>query len=256
MPMTGNRTAKDAVAPRTDYSDAERRTIDSVASISAHVVDDVKSFAVGPAEFDRVQAKFLIEEGALKDYAEALVDNLNATTLVRGEGLTTDQMVRYLNTLLYLRILMVNHDSQRHRWLDLVPYPTIPAFFAVFLESVGIARDLTLGIEIVPEFGGSAEDVMEPQEFRAFSNQLARFSKAGFEYAETFPRDIEGSWDLMSMQLIHGEIRNHDGKAHVIYALLASLYTQTITEGVLLPRVTYGRVDRFRGLIAELARLK
>lgn len=242
-----NRTVKDSVA---------QRTVDSVASIAAHVVDDVKLFAVGPAQFDRVQAKFLVTEGALKDYAEALVDNLNATTLVRGDGFTTDQMVKYLNTLLYLRILTVNHDHLRHSWLDQVPYPTVPAFFAVFLENVGVVRDQTLGIEIVPEFGGSAEDVLEPQEFKHFSYELARFGKAGLEYATALPRSVEGSWDLMTMQLIQGEIRNQDGKAHVVYALLASLYTQTITEGVLLPRVTYGRVDRFRGLVAELAKLK
>lgn len=233
------------------------RTVeDSVASISAHVMDDVKLFAVGPAKFDRVQAKFLITEGALRDYAEALVDNLNATTLVRGEGFTTDQMVKYLNTLLYLRILQVNRDSSRNRWLDRVPHPTVPAFFSIFLENVGIARDQMLGIELIPEFGGSTEDVLEPQEFQRFSYELARFDRAGFEYATTLPRGVDGSWDLMSMQLIEGEIRNHDGKAHVAYALLGSLYTQTITEGVLLPRVTYGRVDRFRGLVAQLARLK
>lgn len=233
-----------------------RTAEDAVASLAAHVVDDVKLFAVGPARFDRVQAKFLVTEGALKDYAEALVDNLNATTLVKGDGFTTDQMVKYLNTLLYLRILIVNRDPSRKRWLDRVPYPTIPAFFAVFLANVGIARDQTLGIEIIPEFGGSAEDVLEPQEFQDFSYELARFDKAGLEYAKVFPRGIDGSWDLMTMQLIQGEIRNQDGKAHVIYALLGSLYTQSITEGVLLPRVTYGRVDRFRSLVAELARLK
>lgn len=233
-----------------------RTAEESVASIAANVVDDVKLFAVGPVEFNRVQAKFLVTEGALRDYAEALVDNLNATTLVRGGGFNTDQMVKYLNTLLYLRILTVNREHSRSRWLDRVPYPTVPAFFAVFLENVGIARDHTLGIEIVPEFGGSDEDVLEPQEFQRLSYELARFDKAGFEYASTLPRGINGSWDLMTMQLIQGEIRNQDGKAHVVYALLGSLYTQSITEGVLLPRVTYGRVDRFRGLVAQLARLK
>lgn len=247
---------KDDRVNRTVEQSVRSAAEDAVAQISAHVVDDVKLFAVGPAQFDRVQARFLIAEGALRDYAEALVDNLNATTLVRGEGLTTDQMVKYLNTLLYLRILTVKRDHSRNRWLDQVPYPTVPAFFAVFLENVGVARDQTLGIEIVPEFGGSAEDVLEPQEFRRLSYELARFGKAGFEYATALPRGVEGSWDLMTMQLIQGEIRNQDGKAHVIYALLGSLYTQTITEGVLLPRVTYGRVDRFRGLVAELARLK
>lgn len=233
-----------------------RTAEDSVAAIAANVVDDVKLFAVGPAVFDRVQAKFLVTEGALRDYAEALVDNLNATTLVRGGGFDTDQMVKYLNTLLHLRILTVNRNNARSRWLDRVPYPTVPAFFAVFLENVGIVRDQTLGIEIVPEFGGSTEDVLEPQEFQRLSYELARFDKAGFEYASTLPRGINGSWDLMTMQLIQGEIRNQDGKAHVVYALLGSLYTQSITEGVLLPRVTYGRVDRFRGLVAQLARLK
>lgn len=238
------------------HSMINRTAVDSVASISANVVDDVKLYAVGPVEFDRVQAEFLVTEGALRDYAEALVDNLNSTTLVKSRGFTTDQMVKYLNTLLYLRILTVNRDQTRSRWLDKVPYPTVPAFFSVFLENVGIARDQTLGIEIIPKFGGSADDILEPDEFQRMSYELARFDKAGFEYASTLPRGIHGSWDLMTMQLIQGEVRNQDGKAHVVYALLGSLYTQSITEGVLLPRVTYGSVDRFRGLVAQLARLK
>lgn len=232
----------------------------ALVNLGPHVVSELGQLNVGPVQYDRVAVNFTLDKGVLEGYADALVDNLiNADTSITG-NITTTMMVKYLNTLLLLRIQTVTRDNKRFQYLDQTPMPTVPAFFSVFLENVGLVRDSLLGVELYPSFGGDVSPegghVLEPIGFSAFSRTLARFERAGFEFTTRLPRDVKGSWELMSMQMIQGELRNHDGKSHKVYALLSSMYDQVLTEGVLLPRVSYGPTSRFGGLVKEFAKFK
>lgn len=227
-----------------------------LVNLSPGVVGELSRFNVGPVEFQRVSVEFSVNTEILRQYAEALVDNLQNSDTSIASVIDTELMVKYLNTLLKLRIDTVNRSKDRYAYLDACPMPTVPAFFSVYLENVGQARDTTIGVDLFPIFKGSSDDVLDVASFQRVSNSLARFGRAGFEFTTRLPRDVKGSWELMSMQALNDEIRNHDGKAHLVYALLASLVGQTITETVLLPRVSYGQTGRFAGLVKEFARFK
>jgi len=168
-----------------------------------------------------------------------------------------EDLLSYLRTLLRIRVSKVGMSEKLPQpYVNLVDF-VVPAFFSVYLECVGIARDNGLGIEVVPVWEvDPADPWMDIDAFQNVSRFLRLLGKFGFEFSTSLPRSRDGSWDLMTMQVEGSEIVHHNGNAHSVYALLSSLHVNNVVRTVLLPRVSYGNTERFNGLVRSLARFK
>ena len=187
-------------------------------------------------------------------YVTALFDNAESAISHQGGKIqfNLDELSEYVRTLIAVRCAKVTR-SKLPNWLTAKNDWVIPAFVSVVLENIGEVKDVGLGIHISPEM---EEVIIDELVFNKVERELRSLAKLGFEYASAIPRAPSGSWDFMTMQVVDSEIANHDGKAHACYSLLRSFVNMSTIQSVLLPRVSYGHSDRFKPLLAQLARFK
>lgn len=242
---------------KENHSSFEAYLPKSVASV-------LSSIAAKPITFDVVDVEFDVDAPALIKYAQSLSDSFlyRSQNNSLAEMLTPGKIQSYLGILLALRVTSVNRsvaiDTRKYR--DSCPFPAVPAFFSLYLENVGTVTDVELGLELVPVLSKQKFElhtgILDPEAFAKLSNLMKTFGKEGFEYVDSLPRDKRGSWELMAMTCVNDEVQRHDGKAHMTYALLASLCNQAHITSPLLPRVTYGPTSYLEGLVLEFGRFK
>lgn len=186
-----------------------------------------------------------------QEYTEALVHNLNAQAEAYGSSLRVglDEMRSYLLRLLRERVAQVTRDGKQLIGRSSV---VIPSFWVIVLENVGRASDETLGLTLIPEM----EDIHEFSTYSdidAFSSKLRAFSRYGLSFGDQMPRDLTGSWEFMTCQVIKSFVLRHDSSCHPVYALVASTMEMNSLGAVITPRVQYGHTEHFRQLVREFA---
>lgn len=188
-------------------------------------------------------------------YVKSLFDECESVIEHQGGKLRFEknQLGQYCSALLKMRVSRINR-AQVPQWVRNKTSFVVPAFLSVLLSNIGIARDITLGIELIPTW--KDDFWISEDDFSLVERELRAMAKFGFEYADAMPRGTDGSWDLMTMQVVNGEVVNHDGKAHGVFALLGCFLNNQALQTVLLPKVTYGATDRFGSLIKEFGRFK
>lgn len=184
----------------------------------------------------------LIEEYAKVEY-QAIVNKLALSGgIVR---VSEEEFINFCKTLVYARICWVNGTKFMH---PNTPGILVPAFLSLVIQNIGRASNIALGLAltpVVPEF--TPMSVTEIQKISAFLKSIP-----GYEGATALPKDKEGCFEFMSMQLIGTAIRTYTPETHPVYALMASIIGPHYIESVLNPRVYYGDINLYRGMLWQI----
>lgn len=209
-----------------------------------------------PAEYSEVDVMVNLNGKVLVTYVEELYSNLAMAVRLKGGELQFEEadLKKYVNTLIRERIRYVRGER-------IIVGPTerivVPSYLSCVLSNMGKARHLDYGIELTPKLtDGDFPFFDNKSELISFSNRLKMLRGIGFEYAEGYTRDRDGSFEFMTFSLIDGVIKNISKEPHPVYALLSSTLSVRGVETVLLPRITYGTEGHLAGLVRSLASLK
>jgi hypothetical protein len=244
---------------KTSKSEVKRggsKELQLLTSVENAVKKETEFYGSPTSEIDEIEVLTNVDSAVYKEYVEQFVLNLLSAQEIEGNKatFTVEDMDRYLKTLVQVRIKMVSRAKVEFTWKDTI---AIPAFFALLLSKIGKSTDYTLGVTIVPKFDETDFKAMEFKEVRNFSNKL--FSAARrfrFELATQLPRDLNGDWEFMSMQLVEGQIRHHSGDPAPYKAVLASVFAWNGLNALLLPRVIYGYTNTWIPLIRRFAHVE
>lgn len=172
---------------------------------------------------------------------------------IENEGgtfnLSLEDFTEYCQSRLQDRVAWVRNDP-RNRLFHPVEAIVVPAFLSTLLANIGRVLDPALGIELVPQLNEYVK--YDEAKMRAISSKLQSFSRQGYQFALGYAKDKKGTWELMAMQLVAGQVVRHDAVAHPVYATMAAVLGLTMTNVVLTPRIRYGGVDRIRGMLRQV----
>lgn len=219
---------------------------DSVAKTIAHL-------APGYREWVTIEVRFA-ESSLLREYAEAFFSALEFEGIIANSmnSPSPEHLELYFHTLLWMRIQKVNGNSRPRSGNQ--PYDyflEMPAFISAYLKQVGRASDNTLGIEFVPVIDEEFTP-MDPKAMRYLSDMIRALGPKGYEMTDQFPRDLHGSWDFMTFQLIDDTIVSNQPDIHIGLAVAASLVRMEQTKSLFVPIISYGSVDAYRAMIHKL----
>lgn len=212
-----------------------------------------KTVGPSPAKFDVVNVKIDCQSKTFVVYVDELYSNIMMALSLRGGTLsiTKNDFISYCENLVRIRIDYVN---RRRIGIGPTERIVIPSYLSLLLTNIGLARHLDYGLELQPEY--SEIKVLSDDHMRSISNALKLLKGIGFEYAEGYSRDREGSFDFMAFALIDGMVYTITKDSHPVYALLACTLGIRGVESVLSPRVTYGSESHLMNLVKILATLK
>lgn len=220
--------------------------IDSILSKTGNVV--------APAQINTVEVDF--GKGIVEGFPSNYVDAINGKLALRGSSMSfsADEMTKYLNLLLYLRIQQVRGNKVDFRVRNFL----VPALYALSLNQIGNVYDREQGIQLVPSIQDSANMTIE--EASNFSNRLHLIQDLGFELVTGLPADRNGDINFMYFHYSDSLVLRHSNSAHPGYAVLAAFFRMQQLESLLSYRVSYGLVAEYeellRGLIYDEARAR
>jgi hypothetical protein len=156
---------------------------------------------------------------------------------------------KYCNTFIVSRVKWVNRKVN----YDLIIHPNDkvlnPSLLDNVCKNIGEAMETKLGLILIPTLPDGIE-VLTLQEVKKISLFLA--SIEGYIGGLGYLKDKSGAWSFMSMQLVSDAIMNVDDQAHPAYSVLAAIVTPIWLKAALVPRVKYGDLSFYQGLVWEL----
>lgn len=157
--------------------------------------------------------------------------------------LTSEDIARYLKTLLWLRVCTVldTADKSSRCYQPLKKSLAIPVLMYQLLICIGRAYDSEFNLEFMPAYSITEEDLLGPDEMAGLSSLFRSFENSGMKVVYGVPFDREGELDFMAMSHVDDVVVSYK-RSHPSYAFLASFVRQQKLNEVtgLMSRVIYG----------------
>jgi hypothetical protein len=157
--------------------------------------------------------------------------------------LTSEDIARYLRTLLWLRVCTVldTADKSSRCYQTLKKSLAIPVLMYQLLICIGRAYDSEFNLEFMPAYSITEEDLLSPDEMAGLSSLFRSFENSGMKVVYGVPFDREGELDFMAMSHVDDVVVSYK-RSHPSYAFLASFVRQQKLNEVtgLMSRVIYG----------------
>jgi hypothetical protein len=157
--------------------------------------------------------------------------------------LTTEDIEKYLKTLVYLRVCKVNEtfNETTKLYKSLAKYVEIPVLAYQLLISIGKAYDADYNLEFYPAYNITQDEVLGVAEMEALSSLFRQFTSSGLKTVKGMPNAIDGELDFMAMCHVEDEVVSYR-KGHPVFGFLAAFFRQSKLNSVtgLLCRVLYG----------------
>jgi len=186
-----------------------------------------KGISASPVDFQTVPVKVSNDSAVAIAFQEAYLSKLETTLNFKGGvGLEFVQknLTAYLNSLLASRVYQVTGGKSGKRVVHTQDKIAIPTFFAVLLSQVGPTESVGLGLSITPIMEVDGVELLSPEDMRKFSMILMGFEDMGFSFMVGLPRDHQGSWEVMSMEVVEEAVRSYSNTTHPSYAIIASYF--------------------------------
>jgi hypothetical protein len=199
---------------------------------------------------DVVEVTFCNEGCILDDFAKV---EYKAILIASGRKedempFTEEEFIQYCRTFVASRIAWVNGQTS-----SIVIYPTdhmlAPSLVDSVCKNIGVVYETSLGYTLVPKIAEGIQTLSKEKcaEVSFFLSSLNNYI-GGYGYV----RDKSGSWDFMSMQMIESAIMSFNDQAHPAYSVLAAIVGPRWLVESVSPRVRYGSIDLYKGLLWEL----
>lgn len=207
--------------------------------------------------FDNVEV-LIGYSGLFSDYTEELYNQYSYEFEIgRQLKFSVDELHRYMKMILSQRVLYVNGGRCKVRYDGA---HNIPAMFSCILEMIGVCRESSMGIKLIPTIGSglSGEDLSDDDlDFLSrISNLLGPLKKFGFVFSMGVPRGKDGDYEFMSFEVIDGMVRHYRDDNPQAYAVAAAM-TNLIGLGTffhkVVYRVNYGNVASMSHYAQKLA---
>lgn len=204
------------------------------------------------------------ETEVFKEYSRRLYLSFAGAARLRGGTfpVAQEELEAYLRTFLKSRVDWVRSRTMNERLESNALRPNVrlavPAFFTCVLGAIGESVDRERRLRLIPKWDDlDAGPFLTFEDMQRISAELVAYESIGFEYGEGYHRDTDGTWEFMSLVVMENKVLGHRREEHTpTDALLASVVGVRGLEAILLPRINYGDLTVFTGLMDALARFK
>jgi len=170
-----------------------------------------------------ISAKTEVALAFIRSFCIAVQDKLVLDSS-NGLPVSLEEISAYLEYACFARVVQVDGTQQKGEllWKRYDNF-FVPSFLAVFLAQVGIVERADLGLRLTPTWKGDVPKITRDQLMRV-SNLMRLLEDHGFEMMKGLPKGSDGSWSMMSMELIEGHVHNTTPEHHPSFAVMAAFF--------------------------------
>lgn len=166
--------------------------------------------------------------------------------------LTSDDLVKYLKTLQFMRVSRVSYSSGKayEPYKTIARYVNVPVLFYQLLLCIGKAYDREFNLEFKPAYNVPQEDLLSAEKMEAISSIFRQFEDSGMKVVRGIPNSEEGELDFMAMSHVDDTVVSYK-RSHPVYGFLASFFRQKELHKITgtMSRVIYGYDADFRMML-------
>lgn len=183
----------------------------------------------------------LVDKLAKEIHSDML--RIASLTGVGAINVESDEILKYLKTLTFLRVSLVNGDQSKalNGYTRLVKHLNVPVMFYQCLIAMGVAIDRDFSIQFNPVYSIDSTDLLSPESMVEISDMMSRLEMNGLKIVKGVPRDPEGELDFMALSHVEEQVLGYK-RSHPVYGFLASFFAQKKLSDVtgMMCRVLYG----------------
>lgn len=228
-----------------------------------------------PVNIETVDVVVFGESSPFHSYINEVVEHLSSVAYGARYNLmpTEEELKNYLFTIVADR---VNRTGGQHK-LVVIRNPrqviNVPAFLNIMIRHIGLVDISEQGVTLKPvlnwdltkrhahttdENGNLKEPeftLLTEEQMLRVSQRIGHLARHGVVFAEGLPREIDGDFEVMTMEMIGDELRSGDARAHYSKAVIAGFlglqgYKRAVGESHF--RVKYGDIKTFQTLVYTL----
>lgn len=215
-----------------------------------------------PVSASCVEVEVQFEEGALMhSLAEELYSEFERMSPYADyqpiRNLTSDDILKYLCTLLWMRVSDVNRATDK-TWALYRPSVrayAVPVLFYQILAGIGICYDRDFNLMFIPAYTISQDKLLSPEEMKSLSRLFRQFEDSGMKVVFGIPKSQDGELDFMAMSHVTAEVTSYR-KSHPVYGFLASFVAEQQLNEVTgqMSRIVYGHDTDYKARLGALIR--
>lgn len=229
-----------------------------------------------PENIQTVDVTVFGEASPFRSYINEVVEHLTSVAYRVRYNLmpTPEELMNYMFTIVADR---VHRTGGKHK-LVVIRNPrqviNVPAFLNIMIRHIGVVDISEQGVTLRPvlsediykgpttnPFEDDSQDaspkfeLLTEADMLRISQRIGHLARHGVVFAEGMPREIEGDFEVMTMELIGNDIRSGDAKAHYTKAVIAGFlglqgYKRAVGESHF--RVKYGDIKTIQALVYTL----
>lgn len=181
---------------------------------------------------------------------------LSETTAVSEvESLGSEGILKYLKTLIYLRVNRVDGPLRGalSKYNSAYRHLAVPVFMYQLLISIGDVWEDVFNITFHPVYSIEADDLLALEELIQISDLMTRLPQLAI--VNGLPNDEGGELPFMAMQHVNGKVTSYR-QDHPVYGFLASFFAQQEFNEITgsMHRIHYGNSDDYEMMMYSLMR--
>lgn len=229
----------------------------NISTVEKQFGDELTRIQPMPLNSVDIDVLLSVDSPLLKEYVSELNEAIHTKLGYTGghTDLNEETLLQYAATLVHSRVNYVLGRTVTVHPMDRI---AVPAYISLLLSNIGDVKEVTTGIYLHPRIKEEGFVPLTKEEMKKISRKLEMLGAIGLEYSEGYLRDKTGSWDFMTMVVMENavDVQRYNNQASPVYSVLAATLLVRGVESILVPRVSYGRLDDMKRLMSTVARLK
>lgn len=180
------------------------------------------------------------------------IQRLNTARAGVIDELSVDDVFKYINTLIYMRVGKINHELSPS-YLRLYRRVVVPVMVYQLSISIGEVQDDDYGINLFPAYTVNGDEILSADSMLDISDRLQMLETNGLAQVQGLPNDVSGDIEFMVMQYVNDEVLSYR-KSHPVYGFLSAFFTRRMSEEITqgISRIYYGDVNTYRTQLAKV----
>lgn len=183
------------------------------------------------------------------------MSRIGELTGIKDIGMGPEDILKYLKTLVWLRVSLVNNDRSKALlgYASLRKRIAIPVMFYQCLISMGMALDRDYSIRFIPVYSIDSEDLLSPETMQEISDMMVRMEPNGLKLVQGIPKEPEGELDFMALSHVEETVLGYK-RSHPVYGFLASFFAQHSLNEITgtMCRVIYGYESDYQSYVSSI----
>lgn len=228
-----------------------------------------------PANIETVDVVVFGESSPFRSYIDEVVEHLSSVAYGARYNLMPDaeELKNYMFTIVADRVHRTGGQHKRVVIRNPRQVINVPAFLNIMIRHIGLVDISEQGVTLRPVLKQELTEVnpfevdengkpkkaeftlLTEEQMLRVSQRIGHLARHGVVFAEGLPREIEGDFEVMTMEMIGNDLRAGSAKAHYSKAVIAGFlglqgYKRAVGESHF--RVKYGDIKTFQTLVYTL----